>query len=88
MRFFLAYWREGYIGALSMGIRHGLFCLGCCWALMAVMYVVGVMNLVWMAVLGILMLTEKVWKYGQQVSKVSGAGFIVWGAIILMYHFS
>ncbi len=62
-----------------MGLRHGLSCLGCCWALMAVMYVVGVMNLMWMALLGILMLIEKVWKYGQQVRKISGARFIIMG---------
>ncbi len=71
-----------------MGLRHGLSCLGCCWALMAVMYVVGVMNLMWMALLGILMLIEKVWKYGQQVRKISGAGFIIWGVIVLIYHLS
>lgn len=88
MRFFLTHWREGYWGALHMGLRHGWYCLGCCWALMAVMYVVGVMNLVWMALLGILMLTEKVWKYGHQIRKVSGVGFIVWGVVVLIYHFS
>ena len=47
--FFTHEWREGSAGALLMGLRHGLYCLGCCWALMALLFVAGVMNLLWVA---------------------------------------
>ena len=58
--FFLAHWTTTPGGVVRLGVRQGLLCLGCCWALMAVMFAVGVMNLVWMAGLGIVMLVEKV----------------------------
>jgi len=60
MRFFMTHWRDGGAGAFAMGLRHGVFCVGCCWALMALMFVGGTMNLVWMALLTIVMLLEKV----------------------------
>lgn len=59
MAFFFAQWREGATGALAMGARHGVICVGCCWALMALMFVFGAMNLLWMAALGVVMLLEK-----------------------------
>ena len=58
--FFLAHWTTAPGGVFRLGVRQGLLCLGCCWALMAVMFAVGVMNLVWMAALGVVMLVEKV----------------------------
>ena len=84
MQFFLANWRDGHTGAWSMGLQHGVICVGCCWALMAVMYVVGVMNIVGMAVLGILMLSEKVWSRGHLIRRISGMGFILWSLILLV----
>ena len=57
--FLMAEWREGDAGAVLMGARHGLFCLGCCWVLMALLFVVGVMNLAWVAVLAGFVLLEK-----------------------------
>jgi predicted metal-binding membrane protein len=57
---FMANWRDDTRGVLAMGLRQGIICLGCCWALMAVMFVAGLMNLVWMAVLAIVMVSEKV----------------------------
>ena len=83
MQFFFAYWQEGQYGALLMGLRHGLICVGCCWALMAVMYVVGVMNVLWMALLGLLMLGEKAWRHGAVLCNVCGWIFLVWGVLLL-----
>ena len=56
----MTHWRDGAMGALRMGLRHGAYCLGCCWALMCVLFVVGVMNLVWVAVLTAFVLVEKI----------------------------
>ena len=70
--FFLAEWRDGKSGALVLGLKHGSYCVGCCWALMAVMFVVGAMNLLWMAALTLLMLVEKVAPARWRVSQVTG----------------
>ena len=53
-------WREGAVGALRMGLHYGFFCLGCCWALMLLLFVTGVMNLLWVAILSIFVLIEKI----------------------------
>jgi len=78
--FLIARWREGVSGAVVMGIRHGLYCLGCCWALMAVLFAVGVMNLAWVAVLTVFVLVEKR-VTGSLVSRAGGAAMIVLGAL-------
>lgn len=70
--FFLAEWRDGKTGALVLGLKHGSYCVGCCWALMAVMFVVGAMNLLWMAALTLLMLVEKVAPARWRISQVTG----------------
>ncbi|HEU5323009.1 MAG TPA: DUF2182 domain-containing protein [Methylomirabilota bacterium] len=83
--FLLAEWRPGAAGALVMGLRHGLFCLGCCWVLMALLFVGGVMNLAWVAALMAFVLLEKLVPAGRVVSRASGvallawAGWLVWG---------
>jgi predicted metal-binding membrane protein len=62
--FVLGYWRNGYLGALRMGVEHGLWCVGCCWALMAALFALGVMSLGWMVFVAALIATEKLlpWK--------------------------
>ena len=75
--FLLSRWREGIGGALRMGIRHGAYCLGCCWALMALLFVGGVMNLAWVAVLAVFVLVEKVTR-GPWLSRISGVVLIAW----------
>jgi predicted metal-binding membrane protein len=57
--FILSHWRPGAAGAFRLGVGHGLYCLGCCWALMVLLFVGGVMNLAWVALLGIIVLGEK-----------------------------
>lgn len=76
-------WREGRRGALVMGIRHGLFCLGCCWALMALLFVAGVMNLLWVAVLAAIVLVEKLAPQGPLIGRAAGVLFAVWGVWML-----
>ncbi|HEX6137828.1 MAG TPA: DUF2182 domain-containing protein [Casimicrobiaceae bacterium] len=79
--FLMTAWRDGSFGALRMGLRFGSWCVGCCWALMAVLFVVGVMNLLWVAALMVLVLIEKTGPAGIAVSR--GAGIIAIGAGIL-----
>jgi predicted metal-binding membrane protein len=80
--FLMSNWRDGSSGAFVMGFRHGIFCLGCCWALMAVLFVVGVMNLAWVGVLTLFILAEKMGLIGTRVSRAGGAVLIVLGAIL------
>ncbi|HUF35683.1 MAG TPA: DUF2182 domain-containing protein [Gemmatimonadales bacterium] len=76
-------WREGRAGALVMGLRHGLFCLGCCWALMTLLFVAGVMNLLWIAVIAGLVLVEKVAPGGSRVGRLAGLALAGWGVWML-----
>jgi predicted metal-binding membrane protein len=77
--YFLSHWRNGPLGAFQMGFRHGVFCVGCCWALMGLMFALGVMNLLWMAVLTLMICIEKIAPRGQMLSRVFGALFLGWG---------
>jgi len=77
MGFLTSHWKDGTLGSLSMGIEHGMFCLGCCWLLMALLFVGGVMNLVWVAVIATFVLLEKVVPKGKIVGGVGGVLLIV-----------
>lgn len=79
--FLMSHWREGAGGALQMGLHHGVYCLGCCWALMIVLFAVGVMNLVWVAALTALVLLEKIGPAGPLVARVAGAGMVIGGFV-------
>lgn len=70
--------------AARAGISHGLYCLGCCWALMAVLAVVGLMNIAWMAVIAVVFFLEKNWRYGFFLSRVSGAVCLIIGAAVIV----
>jgi predicted metal-binding membrane protein len=80
LAFLMTEWRPGRSGAFFMGLRHGLFCLGCCWALMTLLFVLGLMNLLWIAALAAIALLEKVLPGGLWVSRVLGIALIGWGA--------
>jgi predicted metal-binding membrane protein len=80
--FMLTHWREGRRGALQMGSAHGAYCVGCCWALMVLLFVGGVMNLSWIAALAVLVLLEKVVP-GRWVSYASGGALVAWGLYVL-----
>lgn len=76
--FIAAHWRPGLDGAFRMGLAHGLYCLGCCGLLMLLLFVGGVMNLVWIAALSLLVAIEKLVPFGALISK--GAGVLLMGA--------
>jgi len=82
--FLMTNWRDGIAGAFQMGVRHGVDCLGCCWALMCVLFVVGVMNLIWVAALTIFVLLEKVGPAGAMIARVAGAMMVVFGIVAIV----
>ncbi|HET6610703.1 MAG TPA: DUF2182 domain-containing protein [Kofleriaceae bacterium] len=82
--FFMTRWREGKTGAVAMGLSHGAFCVGCCWALMLVMFVVGVMNLLWIAALSALMLIEKIAPHPRVITAATGTLTIAAGILLLV----
>ena len=81
--FISSHWRPGSTGAFLMGISHGTFCIGCCWALMLLLFVGGVMNILWIATITVFVLLEKVLPLGAQGGKLTGALMILTGAIML-----
>jgi predicted metal-binding membrane protein len=81
--FILNQWRDGARGALSMGVRHGLFCVGCCWVLMALLFVGGVMNLLWIAALAVFVFAEKLLPAGEWAARTGGAAMIGFGIWLL-----
>ena len=74
----------GSRSAFKAGISHGAYCLGCCWALMAVLVVVGLMNLVWMAGIALIFLAEKNWKHGVGLTKLIGSGLVALGIAVII----
>jgi predicted metal-binding membrane protein len=80
--FLMAHWHRGFSGQLRLGIEHGLYCLGCCWALMALFVGVGAMSLVWAAGIALVVLIEKVRPEGVVFGRIAGASFIVAAIIV------
>jgi len=85
--FFLTEWRNGTWGAFHMGLRHGLFCVACCWLLMGLLFVAGVMNLWWVAAIAGLVLLEKAASAGLRIARVTGVLLILWGGWVLARAF-
>ncbi len=85
-RFIVAAHRPGARGAFVMGLHHGLFCLGCCWLLMMLLFVGGVMNLVWVAALSALVIAEKLLARGEWVRKAIGAAALIAAVGITLKH--
>ena len=82
LTYFLTRWRDGASGGFRMGFGHGLFCVACCWALMATTLAVGVMSLWWMAALAVVTFAEQVSPWGDRVRVVVGAALVASGLII------
>ena len=83
MSFLMQHWREGVAGAALMGVHHGLYCLGCCWLLMLLLFALGVMNLPWVAVLTIVVLAEKTLPRGEILGRILGVLLAGWGAWLI-----
>ncbi len=79
LEFIMTRWREGGRGAFAMGVEHGAFCAGCCWALMALLFVLGVINILWIAALTIVVALEKMLPRARWFSATSGVALICWG---------
>ena len=77
------FWRPGRFGALGAGLRHGLYCLGCCAALMALLFAGGIMNLAWIAGLALLIMVEKLAPAGDIVSRIAGVALAIWGSVTI-----
>lgn len=83
VEYLAAHWRPGVGGAVQMGLVHGLYCIGCCWPLMGLLFVGGVMNLLWVAVITVFILLEKVAPYGHTIRRIAAIVLVLWGAAIL-----
>src|SRR5262245_1854073 len=82
--FLAAHWRPGRAGALRSGFAHGLHCLGCCWLLMALLFVGGVMNLLWVAAIALFVLVEKALPFGRASRRLAGIALLVAGGAALV----
>jgi predicted metal-binding membrane protein len=84
LSFLLTSWRDGYRGAFIMGLKHGAYCLGCCWLLFAILFPLGVMNIAAMVLLTLLIFAEKSLPWGSSIAKVAGVALVAYGAIVLV----
>jgi predicted metal-binding membrane protein len=83
LHFFSTQWREGTLGAVVMGFKHGGWCVGCCSLLMLLLFVAGVMNVVWVATLAALVLAERLTPRGVTVGRAAGVLLAVWGGWLI-----
>lgn len=83
LQFILGSWHDGYGGAFRMGVVHGVYCLGCCWFLFALLFPLGIMNIAVMALLTALIYAEKSFPLGRQISQIAGVALIVYGVIVI-----
>jgi predicted metal-binding membrane protein len=80
--FVLHRWRTGLLGPLRMGVEHGAWCVGCCWALMLVLFAVGVMSITWMVVVAAIVFAEKVLPVGERVAQALAVALVVLGVFV------
>jgi predicted metal-binding membrane protein len=83
LAFLAEYWQPGMPAALRLGLRHGLYCVGCCWALMLLLFVGGVMSLLWICAITTFVLVEKLAPYGAQGGRLSGLALVLAGVWVL-----
>jgi predicted metal-binding membrane protein len=79
------HWKDGKTGAVRMGIQNGIYCLGCCWILMLLLFVSGIMNILWIAIISLFVLLEKVLSSVKFISPVAGIALIAYGIIVLLH---
>jgi predicted metal-binding membrane protein len=83
--FLTHHWRKGRDGAFRMGVRHGAYCLGCCWMMMLLLFYGGIMNIYWIAGLSMLVLVERITLFGRWVASLIGVTLIIWGGSLLAH---
>ena len=86
MQFLVEAYRPGASGALVMGVRHGLYCLGCCWALMLLLFVGGVMNLLWVALIAAVVFVEKLLARGEWLRRAIGLAALGAALVVVIRH--
>ncbi len=83
MSFFMRRWKKGAGGALSMGMYHGLYCLGCCWPYFLIMVALGWMNILWMALFAGIIFLEKIWSRGIWAARIAGIALMITGVAVM-----
>jgi predicted metal-binding membrane protein len=81
--FLSQHWRSGNLGAVSMDLRHGAYCVGCCWFLMSLLFVSGIMNLLWIAGIALYVAFEKLLPLNRRLSNIAGLTLIASGAFVV-----
>jgi len=81
--FVLNHWRGGTSGALRMGLEHGLYCIGCCWFLMALLFAAGIMSLLWMAAITVFVFLEKLFPAGEWIGRAGGVAMLGFGIYLV-----
>lgn len=84
LQFILTSWRNGYLGSFRMGTEHGAYCLGCCWLLFILLFPLGIMNILVMALLTLLIFAEKSLFFGQKIAKAAALFFILYGVFAIL----
>lgn len=85
LAFVISSWRDGYQGAVRMGLQHGLYCLGCCWLLFVILFPLGMMNIALLAVVTLLIFAEKVLPYGDRISWLAAAVLVAYGLAVIAF---
>jgi len=83
LSFLMSEWRDDSAGAFVMGLRHGSYCLGCCWILMALLFVAGVMNLLWVAAIALFVMSEKILTWGELLGHAAGVALVTAGVLLM-----
>jgi predicted metal-binding membrane protein len=82
--FLVTHWRRGRVGALRLGVEHGAYCVGCCWALMGVLIVAGSMGLAWVLAIALVVAGEKLLPAGQLLGRLGGVGLLIAGIVVVL----
>ena len=85
LRFFMRRWKSGKMGAIKMGIYHGIYCLGCCWPYFLLMVALGWMNLLWMGLFSTIIFAEKIWSRGLLVARIGGIVLMTFGIVAIIF---
>jgi len=85
LSFFMRRWKSGKMGAIKMGIYHGIYCLGCCWPYFLLMVALGWMNLLWMGLFSTIIFAEKIWSRGLLVARIGGIVLMTFGIVAIIF---